>query len=114
MGNFDRVFDIVVGHEGGFTANPADCGNWTGGVIGTGTCRGTRFGISAAAYPDLDIANLSLDAAKALTSETIGSGSPAIACRLRSLSWCSTLPSTTVPVAQYAGCNRSSRYCRMA
>jgi lysozyme family protein len=66
MGNFDRVFDIVVGHEGGFTANPADCGNWTGGVIGAGTCRGTRFGISAAAYPDLDIANLSLDAAKAL------------------------------------------------
>jgi lysozyme family protein len=58
MGNFDRVFDIVVGHEGGFTANPADCGNWTGGVIGTGTCRGTRFGISAAAYPDLDIANI--------------------------------------------------------
>ena len=66
MGNFDRVFDIVVGHEGGFTAYPADCGYWTGGVIGTGTCRGTRFGISAAAYPDLDIANLSLDAAKAL------------------------------------------------
>ena len=66
MSNFDRMFDIVVGHEGGFTANPADRGNWTGGVIGAGTCRGTRFGISAAAYPDLDIANLSLDAAKAL------------------------------------------------
>jgi lysozyme family protein len=66
MSNFDRMFDIVVGHEGGFTANPADPGNWTGGTIGAGICRGTRFGISAAAYPDLDIANLSLDAAKAL------------------------------------------------
>jgi lysozyme family protein len=66
MSNFDRMFDIVVGHEGGFTANPADCGNWTGGAIGAGTCRGTRFGISAAAYPGLDIANLTIDAAKAL------------------------------------------------
>ena len=66
MSNFDRMFDIVVGHEGGFTANPADPGNWTGGTIGAGICRGTKFGISAAAYPDLDIANLSLDAAKAL------------------------------------------------
>ena len=66
MSNFDHMFDIVVGHEGGFTSNPADCGNWTGGAIGAGTCRGTKFGISAAAYPDLDIANLTPDAAKAL------------------------------------------------
>ena len=35
-------------------------------MVGAGTCRGTRFGISAAAYPDLDIVALSLDAAKAL------------------------------------------------
>ena len=114
MGNFDRVFDIVVGHEGGFTANPADCGNWTGGVIGTGTCRGTRFGISAAAYPDLDIANLSLDVAKALYQRDYwqriaGDRLPASLALL-----CSTRRSTTAPVAQYAGCNRSSRYCRMA
>jgi lysozyme family protein len=66
MSNFDRMFEIVVGHEGGFTANPTDCGNWTGGVIGAGTCRGTKYGVSAAAYPDLDIANLTPDAAKAL------------------------------------------------
>ncbi len=66
MNNFDRMFDIVVGHEGGFTSNPADPGNWTGGAIGAGTCRGTRFGVSAAAYPDTDIANLTVDAAKAL------------------------------------------------
>ena len=66
MSNFDRMFDIVAGHEGDFTADPADPGNWTGGAVGAGTCRGTRFGISAAAYPDLDIAALSLDAAKAL------------------------------------------------
>jgi lysozyme family protein len=66
MGNFDGIFDFVVGSEGGFTDNPADPGNWTGGRIGAGECRGTRFGISAGAHPDLDIANLTLDQAKSL------------------------------------------------
>jgi lysozyme family protein len=66
MSSFDRMFDIVVGHEGGFTADPEDPGNWTGGAIGAGRCRGTKFGISAAAYPSVDIANLSLDLAKSL------------------------------------------------
>jgi lysozyme family protein len=66
MSKFDRMFDLVAAHEGDFTNNPADPGNWTGGEVGTGTCRGTRFGISAAAYPDLEIANLTLDAAKTI------------------------------------------------
>ena len=66
MSNFDGIFDFVVGSEGGFTDNPADPGNWTGGRIGAGECRGTRFGISAGAHPDLDIANLTLDQAKSL------------------------------------------------
>jgi lysozyme family protein len=66
MNNFDRIFDFVVGSEGGFTDNPADPGNWTGGQIGTGKCRGTKFGISAGAHPDLDIRNLTLDDAKAI------------------------------------------------
>jgi len=57
MSNFDGIFDFVVGSEGGFTDNPADPGNWTGGKIGAGECRGTRFGISAGAHPDLDIAD---------------------------------------------------------
>ena len=64
MSNFDGIFDFVVGSEGGFTDNPADPGNWTGGRIGAGECRGTIFGISAGAHPDLDIANLTLDQAK--------------------------------------------------
>lgn len=66
MTSFDRVFEIVLGHEGGFTANREDPGNWTGGEIGNGICYGTKYGISAAAYPGLDITNLTLDAAKAL------------------------------------------------
>ena len=66
MSNFDRLFDLVVSHEGCFTDNPADAGNWTGGRPGVGTCRGTMFGISAAAYPDMDIASSTRDQAKAL------------------------------------------------
>ncbi len=59
-GSFDHAFRIVVGEEGGYTRDPADPGNWTGGAPGRGVCRGTRWGISAAAYPALDIANLLL------------------------------------------------------
>lgn len=66
MTDFDRAFAFVIGAEGGFTADPHDRGNWTGGEIGKGICRGTKYGISAAAYPDLDIGNLSLDDAKAI------------------------------------------------
>lgn len=63
---FVQAFGIVVGHEGGFTNNPADPGNWTGGAINSGTCNGTCYGISAASYPTLDIQNLTLDQAEAI------------------------------------------------
>ncbi|GLR67551.1 hypothetical protein GCM10010909_22320 [Acidocella aquatica] len=58
MDNFARCLAFTLGAEGGFTDNPADPGNWTGGHAGVGALRGTNFGISAAAYPQLDIANL--------------------------------------------------------
>ena len=50
MSDFDWIFDFVVASEGGFTDNPADPGNWTSGRVGSGICRGTKFGISAAAH----------------------------------------------------------------
>lgn len=62
--NFDRCFELVVGHEGGFTNNRKDRGNWTSGKIGVGQLKGTKYGVSAMAYPDLDIQNLTLDQAK--------------------------------------------------
>lgn len=62
--NFDQAFAMTVGSEGGFTNNEADRGNWTGGIVGRGELKGTKFGISAAAYPRLDIANLTLEKAK--------------------------------------------------
>lgn len=31
---FQTVFERVIGHEGQFTKNPKDSGNWTGGKVG--------------------------------------------------------------------------------
>ena len=48
MLNFDRAVYLILKHEGGYVNNPND----TGGE--------TNFGISKRAYPDLDIAELSV------------------------------------------------------
>lgn len=66
MNGFDLAFERVVGHEGRFTADPNDRGNWTSGVLGQGQLKGTKYGIAAMSYPALDIANLTLEQAKAL------------------------------------------------
>jgi lysozyme family protein len=66
MSGFERGFALTVGQEGGYDCNPVDRGNWTGGAVGLGQLRGTRFGISAASYPTLDIAGLSLAQAQAI------------------------------------------------
>lgn len=57
---FVPAFRIVVGEEGGYDADPRDAGNWTGGAVGDGVLGGTKYGISAAAFPQLDIAALTL------------------------------------------------------
>lgn len=59
--NFYPSLRFTLEHEGGYTDDPDDPGNWTGGKKGKGVLEGTNFGISAAAYPHLDI--------KALTQE---------------------------------------------
>ena len=68
MADFNIAVAITVdpAHEGGFQEDPTDSGNWTGGKIGVGELKGTNFGISAAVFPDVDIKNLTVDAAKAL------------------------------------------------
>ena len=66
MNMFEHCFGIVVGAEGGFTDDPADPGNWTGGRADLGSCRGTKFGISAAAYPHIDIQALTIEQARGL------------------------------------------------
>ncbi len=56
----DHAFPLTVGQEGAFDNNAHDRGNWTGGIVGRGTLTGTKYGISAAAYPMLDIEHLTL------------------------------------------------------
>jgi len=54
MSAFDQAFEIVVGHEGGFSDNPNDPGG------------ATKYGISARSYPNVNIGALTLDGAKAI------------------------------------------------
>jgi lysozyme family protein len=52
MGNFDRAFSVVVGIEAGYVHDPNDPGGET------------KYGISKRSYPNVDIANLTVDGAK--------------------------------------------------
>ncbi len=67
--NYDKAFELLIGHEGGFTKDRRDTGNWTGGRVGKGALKGTKYGISAASYPSLDIVNLTLEDAKGIYKE---------------------------------------------
>lgn len=58
LGNFPACDAFTAGAEGGLSMDPTDPGNWTGGQIGAGLLRGTKYGISAAAHPTLAIAAL--------------------------------------------------------
>jgi lysozyme family protein len=66
MAAFSTAFENAVGLEGRYSSDEKDPGNWTGGKVGEGECRGTMYGISAAAYPDLDISKVTLQKAKAI------------------------------------------------
>ena len=52
---FCAAVQVIIMHEGGWQHDPRDRGNWTGGEVGRGECKGTKYGISAASYPALDI-----------------------------------------------------------
>jgi lysozyme family protein len=62
--NFTDAFARLIGHEGGLSMDPRDRGNWTGGKRDSGTLKGTKYGISAAAFPSLDIASITLEQAR--------------------------------------------------
>jgi lysozyme family protein len=51
---FDHAFKTLIGHEGGYVNDPRDPGGET------------KFGISKRSYPQVDIAALTLDQAKAI------------------------------------------------
>jgi lysozyme family protein len=58
MSTFDVACNLVLAEEGGWSADPEDPGNWTGGKCGQGQLRGTKFGICSRSYPAIDISNL--------------------------------------------------------
>lgn len=64
--NFDQAFERLIGHEAGYSIDPKDPGNWTGGRTNVGLLKGTKFGIASNTYPDVDIKNLTLAIAKAI------------------------------------------------
>lgn len=64
--DFATAVVLTLGHEGGLSMDPDDRGNWTGGKKGVGILKGTNKGISAAAYPNEDIANMTTSRARFL------------------------------------------------
>lgn len=54
MAEFEPAVELVLSHEGGYVNDASDHGGET------------KYGISKAQYPSLDIANLTLDQAKAI------------------------------------------------
>lgn len=44
--NLETVLRLIFGHEGGFTDDPKDPGNWSSGKIGVGFICGTKYGIT--------------------------------------------------------------------
>lgn len=56
--DWPRILEWLHKQEGGFQDFDWDAGNWTGCKVGAGEKKGTNFGISACAYPNLDIPNL--------------------------------------------------------
>ena len=62
--DFDRAFTALIGNEGVFDDSPKDRGNWTSGKVDVGALKGTKYGISAMTYPQVDIKNLTLENAK--------------------------------------------------
>ncbi|MBD1559587.1 secretion activator protein [Vibrio sp. S9_S30] len=61
-----KDFKRVIGHEGKYQNHYDDRGNWTSGTVGKGQRKGTKYGIAAMSYPDLDIQNITLDDARAI------------------------------------------------
>jgi lysozyme family protein len=79
--SFESAFTRLIDVEKGFQADPRDRGNWTGGEPGRGLLKGTKFGISAAAYPSEDIEHLTLERAQLLYRRDYWARPAATPCR---------------------------------
>lgn len=88
---FAQALEFTLQREGKTSVDPADPGNWTGGKVGSGILKGTKYGISAAAFPDVDIQGLTQEAASRLYRlhywtapkfDQVALSAPAVAARL--------------------------------
>lgn len=59
--HYEIALTFTLQFEGKSSYDVEDPGNWTGGAKGVGHFRGTKYGISAAAFPLADIQSLTLD-----------------------------------------------------
>jgi lysozyme family protein len=50
LAEFTSAFEILIGHEGGYSDEAQDPGNWTGNAVGVGLLRGTKYGIASGSY----------------------------------------------------------------
>ncbi len=86
MITFNDAFDRLISHEGGYSDDPRDSGNWTGGAPGIGQLKGTKFGIAASSYGYLDIKKLTLEDARSIYQrdfwDICGDAHPAIKFQL--------------------------------
>lgn len=70
IATFNDVFALVVGTEGtAVSSDPQDPGNWASGVVGQGSFIGSKYGISAAAFPGVNIVSLTYGQAQALAKQ---------------------------------------------
>lgn len=92
---FEEAFDLVIGHEGGYVNHPDDPGGET------------KYGISKRSYPKEDIANLTLERARAIYREDFWE-----ACG------CDRLPHPVdfqvFDAAVNSGCRRASEWLQQA
>lgn len=70
--NLSACLAVALKHEGGYSNTRNDPGNWTGGQVGIGALKGTKYGIAAHVYPALKIKNLTLEDAKSTYERDIG------------------------------------------
>lgn len=62
---FEIIFPRIVDTEGGYSKDPNDPGNY-GIRNGQRVLIGTKYGVSGASYPNLDIPNITLEDAKGI------------------------------------------------
>jgi lysozyme family protein len=55
---FEDFIERILSHEGNYSDDPKDPGNWTSGIVGIGELKGTKFGIAANSFPHLSIKDL--------------------------------------------------------